>query len=177
MNFPKITNSIIKEIKSSLNQVSEDRCIDLVKSITSSERVYLTGMGRSGLVARAFAMRLTHVGLTVHVVGDVTTPAIDENDLLVVISGSGRTDVSRHIAYKAKSAGAEVFLITSQNDSEIGNLADSVLVIPVIIESVQPLGSPFEDAAYIFLETLVIMIMKTLDVTQNDMMLRHSNLE
>ena len=39
----------------------------------------------------AFAMRLMHLGFVVYVIGDVTTPSINEDDCLIAISGSGET--------------------------------------------------------------------------------------
>ena len=39
--------------------------------ILSSQRVFVTGLGRTGLMARGFAMRLMHLGRRVYHVGDV----------------------------------------------------------------------------------------------------------
>jgi Predicted sugar phosphate isomerase involved in capsule formation len=45
------------------------------------------GAGRSGLVAKAFAMRLMHLGMISYVVGETITPALQTGDLIVVLSG------------------------------------------------------------------------------------------
>jgi D-arabinose 5-phosphate isomerase GutQ len=43
-------------------------------------------------MGRAFAMRLMHLGATSFVVGETITPSIQENDVFVAISGSGKTE-------------------------------------------------------------------------------------
>ena len=60
------------------------------------------GAGRSGLVAKAFAMRLMHLGFTAYVVGETITPAMRPKDLLVIFSGSGRTKTIADIAETAR---------------------------------------------------------------------------
>ena len=57
----------------------------------NAKRVYVAGAGRSGIIARAFALRLLHLGYDVYVVGETITPALKPGDMLVVFSGSGET--------------------------------------------------------------------------------------
>ncbi len=59
--------------------------------ILSAKRIYLAGAGRSGLVARAFAQRLMHLGFESYVIGETITPAFGPEDVLVAFSGSGET--------------------------------------------------------------------------------------
>src|SRR5262245_55020453 len=47
-----------------------------IEAVVRARRVFLIGAGREGLSTRAFAMRLTHLGLQAHWVWDDTTPAI-----------------------------------------------------------------------------------------------------
>ena len=117
------------------------------------------------------------MGLQVYVVGDVTTPAIGKGDLLIVVSGSGETEITHHIASRAKSFGASVFLLTARAASRIGYISDVVLVFPDAPQPVLPLKSPFEDAVYVFLDAVIILIMEKAGITEQEMMRRHSNLE
>ena len=173
----KILHGILEELGSILYQVDAENAEKLVEGILSSDRIFFTGMGRSGLVARSFAMRLTHVGLQVSVVGDSTTPAMRKGDLLIAISGSGKTGIIHHIASAAKDLGCRVFLLTSRSASKIGNISDLIVVLPKVQNPILPLGSAFEGAAHIFLDAVVILIMEKTGVTQREMMERHSNLE
>ena len=63
------------------------------KVLLGARRVFVTGLGRTGLMARGFAMRLMHLGRRVYHVGDVITPAIRRGDLLVICSRTGRSPV------------------------------------------------------------------------------------
>lgn len=173
----KLVDKILGELSSILHQVDEKNAEKLVEEILSSNRIFLVGMGRSGLVARPFAMRLMQLGLQTYMVGDVITPAIREGDLLIAISGSGETGITHHIVSAAKSSGSRVFLLTARTLSSIGRISDLVLVLPNAPEPVQPLGSAFEGAAHIFLDSVVILIMEKTGITQQQMMKRHSNLE
>ncbi len=75
-----------------LHSVDSDDLDQLKQMLLDAERIFIVGKGRSGLQMNGFAMRLMHLGLPVHVVGSVTTPNITANDLLLIGSGSGRTD-------------------------------------------------------------------------------------
>ncbi|MDQ1329560.1 MAG: 6-phospho-3-hexuloisomerase [Candidatus Poribacteria bacterium] len=177
MNFRWISDRILTEISSILNQADEEKVLKLVEAILSSERIFLTGLGRSGLVARSFAIRLMHLGFKVLIVGEVTTPAIKKGDLLVAISGSGETAIVKHIVSKAKELGAVIFLITSKTNTSIGEISDQVLILPEIEKPVLPLKSAFEAVTYILLDATIVMIMQKTGVTSQEMMERHSNLE
>ena len=177
MNFRWISDRILTEISSILNQADDEKVLKLVEAILSSERIFLTGLGRSGLVARSFAIRLMHLGFKVLIVGEVTTPAIKKGDLLVAISGSGETAIVKHIVSKAKELGAVIFLITSKTNTSIGEISDQVLILPEIEKPILPLKSAFEAVTYILLDATIVMIMQKTGVTSQEMMERHSNLE
>ena len=177
MNFRWISDRILTEISSILNQADEEKVLKLVEAILSSERIFLTGLGRSGLVARSFAIRLMHLGFKVLIVGEVTTPAIKKGDLLVAISGSGETAIVKHIVSKAKELGAVIFLITSKTNTSIGEISNQVLILPEIEKPILPLKSAFEAVTYILLDAAIVMIMQKTGVTSQEMMERHSNLE
>ncbi|MEM4024747.1 MAG: SIS domain-containing protein, partial [Metallosphaera sp.] len=93
-------------------------------------KVLVMGAGRSGLVGRAFAMRLLHLGYNAYVLGETIVPAIRENDLAIAISGSGRTKLIVTAAEAARDAKARLIALTSYHDSPLGKLADVVVEIP-----------------------------------------------
>ena len=177
MRLSELSGRILGELSSILQQVDENDAEKLVEGILSSDQIFITGMGRSGLIARPFAMRLMQMGFPAYLVGDATTPAIGQGDLLIAISGSGETKITHQVASTAKSFGADVFLLTSQTESKIGDISDLTLVLPDTSQPVLPLGSAFEGAAHIFLDVVVILIMEKTGVTKQEMMARHSNLE
>lgn len=177
MKFVELSDKILGELGAILHQTDGKKVDEFVDVIISAERIFLTGMGRSGLIIRPFAMRLMQLGLEVYIVGDATTPALRSGDLLIAISGSGETKITQYIASRAKELGAKVFLLTVNGKSSIGNISDRVIVLPSSPQPVLPLRSAFESASHIFLEAIVMMIMEKLNITQQEMMERHSNLE
>ncbi len=154
----------------------------LTEMLDAAPRVFVGGAGRSGLVARFFAMRLMHANYDVYVLGEVVTPGIRENDLLIVISGSGNTPSMFAAAKKAKSIGAKVVLITAQPDSDIGDVSDFIFQmgkeeIFKKKEPGMPMGTMFELSSLIFLESTIAHIIYEKGIPEEEMRARHANLE
>lgn len=72
------------KIRSIAGTISDDDVETFIHELLSAKRVYVIGAGRSGLVAKAFAMRLMHLGLKAYVVGETITPAMNVGDVMVV---------------------------------------------------------------------------------------------
>jgi 6-phospho-3-hexuloisomerase len=177
---------IVHEIEKAVKGVSDREAELLLDRLQKAERIFCAGAGRSGLMVRAFAMRLMQMGLECFVVGETVTPAIGRGDLLLVGSGSGETPGLLHMAGKARDIGAEVALVTARRDSSVGKKAGLTVILPATsakipagthVSTVQPGGSLFEQALLVFLETLVIMLMKRMNFTPDAVMERHANLE
>jgi len=185
--------SKIRSIAGMLSDTEIDTFLDV---LLQAKRVYIMGAGRSGLVAKAFAMRLMHLGLQSYVVGETITPAMDPEDLLVVFSGSGATKTVADIAETAKAIGGKVFLITYNRDSRIGKIADGVVLIPsqrdkdadasVEFEirqmmgdhkSFAPLGTLFETTAMVFADAVISRLMEIMKCDVEDLRCRHANIE
>ena len=89
--FEKSIEYIQFKIKDILNYVSIDD-IDKIKNLfITANRIFVYGAGRSGLVAKAFAIRLVHLGLQTFVIGETITGPVQKGDLVIIISGSGET--------------------------------------------------------------------------------------
>ena len=72
----KTTEEITRHALAVINKIEEEQVSKMIETIINSDCVFIVGTGRSELVGKMFAMRLMHLGFTVYVVGDVTTPAI-----------------------------------------------------------------------------------------------------
>lgn len=180
----EITNYrlILDELDNTLSHVKDSEAETFLKQIIKAEQVFVSGKGRSGFVANSFAMRLNQLGKVAHIVGESTTPSITDKDIFVIISGSGSTEHLRLLADKAKSVGAEVVLLTTKPSSPIGDLANAIIELPAGTKydaegSAQPLGSLFEQAAQIFLDSIVLDLMSALKVDEETMQQNHANLE
>lgn len=178
--------AILKELSQNAARVDDEEINKLAEEIKCSERIFIAGAGRSGFVARAFSGRLMHLGLWVFFVGEPTTPSIQSGDLLVVLSGSGETASLAVMAEKAKMAGARVGTVTIYPQARIGILADLIVTLPGgtpkssfkdTVVSCQPMGNAFEQMSWLVLDALVIVLMKLLHKTEEDMFRLHANLE
>ncbi len=105
MPIKRTVSEIVEEMQRTLAQVPPEGLERLVEAVLSADRLYVAGGGRSGLMARAFAMRLMQLGLVTYVVGETTTPAIRAGDLLLACSASGETQVTVTVSEVAKKAG------------------------------------------------------------------------
>jgi 6-phospho-3-hexuloisomerase len=76
MSVKDLSTGVLGELGDVLREVDESAVSALQEKLAAARRVFVAGAGRSGLMMRAFAMRLMHLGLAVHVVGDATTPSL-----------------------------------------------------------------------------------------------------
>lgn len=187
-------DEIIENVRAISAETNEDNINEMMDILTSSKNVFLLGQGRSGLVARAFAMRLMHLGIGVYVVGETITPAIHEDDCLLAISGSGETSYIISTAKIAQKRGSKIVAVTSYDDSTLGKMSDLIIHIKGRTKvdsernyikrqmngkhlSLSPLGTLFEVSTLIFLDALIAQLMDKMGKTEDDLKKRHTVLE
>jgi 6-phospho-3-hexuloisomerase len=185
LSIKTTTRIILDEIRSVLERIDEKSYEDFLSAILNAKNIFVTGQGRSGLVSRTFAMRLTHIGLNAYCVGDATTPNLNRGDLLIACSSSGSTHITRYIAGLAKKSQATVVAVTSHKDSPLAGQADIIIELPVqevstIYKndgSIQFRSTLFEQACLVYLDGVILSLVKKLNSSEKDMQKRHSNLE
>lgn len=186
MTTKTLITEILADLSATLDQVDVDPINMLQTAILDANRIFVVGKGRTGLQMRAFAMRLMHLGLQVHVVDDVTTPAIQAGDLLIIGSGSGRTASLVRYAESVQSIGASLATITGNQASPIAKLAQIIVYIPASNfksdsraenKSVFVMGSLFEHSLGLLCDLMVIQLKEMLNQSEDDMNARHANLE
>jgi 6-phospho-3-hexuloisomerase len=175
---------VIQENQRLAEQVDFAPVAALIPLLQHAKRVFVVGAGRTGLALKAAAMRLMHLGFTVFVVGETTTPAIQAGDLLLAGSGSGTTSTIVKAAEKAKAAGAQVVAISTTTDSPLAALATLMVVLPAAQKqdhggtiSQQYAGSLFEQSV-LLLTDAIFQTLWALDGTPaEELWKRHANLE
>lgn len=180
----EITTIIAKEITDILKEIDDNSLVDLHNIIARKNRIFIAGTGRSGLIGKAFGMRLMHSGYSVYIVGETITPSINEDDLLLIISGSGNTATLNLYAEKANEINASIALITTNKTSKIARLSEIVLVIPAATKNrlahepntIQPLGNQFDQSAHLLLDAICISLAE-LNEGSGKMINKHANLE
>ncbi|MCT8338243.1 SIS domain-containing protein [Methanoculleus sp. Afa-1] len=192
-----LMTSRLEETARMVDQANSGRFLE---EILSAKRIYLAGAGRSGLVARAFAQRLMHLGFESYVIGETITPAFGPEDVLVAFSGSGETRSVVDACETAREIGGKICLVTSTADSRIGRMADCVVEIgnnrlkdadiPQDFEirqltgqyrsvsgSFAPLGTLFETVALVFSDAIVSALMEVRHCTAEDLRSRLANVQ
>ncbi|MCF3932426.1 SIS domain-containing protein [Acuticoccus sp. M5D2P5] len=176
----------VEELKGVLLATKRSDFEALVEAIAHARTIALHGVGREGLMMRALAMRLYHLGLDAHVVGDMSVPPLRAGDLLIVSAGPGAFSTVAALLGVAQSAGAATACITAQPDGAVPQAADVLLTLPAqtmaddtdgAATSTLPMGSLYEGAQYLAFEVLVLMLRDRLGVSPEHMRARHTNLE
>ncbi|MFH0816471.1 MAG: 6-phospho-3-hexuloisomerase [Methanobacteriota archaeon] len=169
---------ILKEVGSALDRIPDKSISSCIEMVMKARRTFVFGVGRSGLVGQAFAVRLVQLGLDVHFVGDTTTPIVQENDLLIAISNTGETMSAVQTANIVRRLGASVIVITGRENSKLAHAANLIILVREPSDRSKskqaPLGTIFEDGAMIFLDGLIPLLMGKLNQTENDMRGRHA---
>jgi 6-phospho-3-hexuloisomerase len=169
-----------------LRSVKARELREFEEAILASNRIFVTGLGRTGLMARGFAMRLMHLGRRVYHVGDVITPAIRRGDLLILCSRTGRSKVLSHYIDMARKARVQVAIVTGNPRSAAARRADVVVGIDDSRvmdarrrrkEPYLPLGSLYEQALLLVLDHVVVDLMERLGLTERDLARIHATLE
>ena len=176
---------VLGELQVSLNSIDPEQVERLIKAVLAADKVFFVGVGRVLLSLQAVAKRWAHLGIDAHYVGEITEPAITEKDLLIVGSGSGTTMFPVGIAKKARKIGAKVVHIGSNPDSDIQDIVEFMVRIPVRtkayredeIDSQQPMTSLFEQSLLLLGDIVAKMIAEREHLDMKGLWQHHANLE
>jgi 6-phospho-3-hexuloisomerase len=183
--FQAMTQTAIAEIGGVLARAGSDEAERMCDEILKARRIACYGVGREGLMMKALCMRLMHLGLDAHFVGDMTTPPIGAADLLIASAGPGSFSTVLGLQEVAKKAGARVMIVTAQPEGEAPRVADAVITLAAQTmanhqgpaNSVLPMGSLYEAAQLVFFDLVSILLREKTGQTTDQMRQRHTNLE
>ncbi|WP_462410310.1 6-phospho-3-hexuloisomerase [Neobacillus sp. Marseille-QA0830] len=185
MQTTQYLEEILKELSRSIPIIKDEDAEKLLNGILESKKVFVAGAGRSGLMARSFAMRMMHMGIDSYVIGETVTPNFEKEDLLIICSGSGETKSLVSMAEKAKCIGGKIAAVTINPSSSIGQLADFTTPLTGSpknqsegdSQTIQPMGSLFEQTLLLFFDAVILRFMEKKGLDTNKMYGRHANLE
>ncbi|MFX0206167.1 MAG: SIS domain-containing protein [Candidatus Hodarchaeota archaeon] len=192
--FQETMSTIHSSVHESLERLEEldvlESFIELLKSYCigrdySNNSVYCVGSGISSIVAAMIAIRLGHLGMNVQSTYDWRFRK--PNDLLICISGSGETTLSRRYQELAKELNIRSIGITSWSGSSLAK--ETTLSIQIKgrkerssgfekpIDTIRCIIPAFEYGVAIFLDAVVAQIAADLNITEGAMKERHANVE
>ena len=199
-DIPFFMEQMATSIRKTVAMLDKAETSVFFQRVLSAKRVYVAGAGRSGLIARAFAMRMLHLGFDVYVVGETITPALQSGDILVVFSGSGETHSMVTFSGTVKDLGGIVCLITASSDSKMSRIADCVVNLGDLTgyyrgdtstfeerqmtgqyrsaaPAFAPLGTMFETLALIFSDAVISALMEAKKEGAGELKGRLANME
>ncbi len=172
---------VLDEVSLVLRRIPEESSRSFVAELARCKSIYITGVGRSGLVVQAFGQRLMHLGFDVHLAHEITAPAIRRGDLLVACSGTGSTLLPLYMARKARRIGARVVSLTAKPKSPLARISNLTVPIPSPLErgpeTRQPARSLFEQVLFLYLDSVILTAMHGLKIPGRRIRRRHANLE
>src|SRR5207245_3268741 len=174
----------LDEIRAGLEAGAAVEADRLCDELLRARRIATYGVGREGLMMRALCMRLMHLGLDAHVVGDMTTPHLGGADLFVVSAGPGTFSTVNALLGVARDAGARTVVVTAQPDGPAPRSADTVIHMRDQTmaddrggDSVLPMGRIYAEAMLVFFDLVSILLRDGTGQTMEGMRGRHTNLE
>lgn len=173
------------------DRIDDTQVKKAVSLILDAEKIFVLGIGHSGMFGRIFSMKLNHVGLRAFTVFDEINPPFGEKDLFIAISQSGETKTILTLTEKAKKLGGRVLGITSVEKSSLGRLADSLICIEKHgrlsdfkalgaigdTKNQNLLGALFGFNIYVLFYTIVILLAGEKNETPHSINARHANLQ
>jgi 6-phospho-3-hexuloisomerase len=183
--YTKLWTAIVEEHRRVFERQDCEQLAGLIDVIGKTKRVFVIGVGREGIAARSFSMRLMHLGKEVHWIWDDTTPGMSKDDLFIAVNGSGNIGHINYVLGQAKRAGAAIALVTGSPSGDAAQFADYCLFVPAavyngrdpVVESIQPMGNLFEQHCFMLFDIIVMILEKQLELSHDDMAARHRNIE
>lgn len=151
------------------------RAVDL---LLKAPAIFVYGAGRSGIIGRAFAMRLVQTGLTAYVIGESVTPIVHRGDTVFILSGRGESYSSMQTANIVRREGAELIVVTGKPTSKLAHAASLLISLEFPEEperpQLAPLGTLFEAAGLRLTDALIAELMAARGETEESMRRRHA---
>lgn len=162
--------------------------VDIIeKTAREGHCIFVVGSGRSAMVGQMFQTRLEHLNVPVYfITNSRSVPHLHKDDLLLVISGSGRTAIVKAIIESYLDSNPQIISITSYPESWIGRMSDLVvnLIGRTKIDvarrekgeeaSLTPEGTQFEIASAVFLDGVIAELVVRFNKTNEELLAQHS---
>jgi 3-hexulose-6-phosphate synthase/6-phospho-3-hexuloisomerase len=180
--FQESLEYIHRKTRDILHLVTKEEIDRINQAFFKANRIFVYGAGRSGLVSKAFAIRLVHLGFQTFVIGETIGAPVKKGDLVCIVSGSGETIPAVMTAEIAKNLGATLIVVTGRRNSRITKFADISIILAADCTEKErkqyaPLGTLFEASTWILLDGIIAELMKNKKETEESMRSRHATLE
>ena len=128
--------SIVQNQEKSISQF-RDIILDASNKRRDSKRkttIFLAGAGRSGFVAKSFAMRLMHLGFYIYAFNESIVPPVNDGDIIIIISKSGKSNSITQIVEDSDLVNVKLLAVCGDFESNLAKKADARIVIESVKE-------------------------------------------
>lgn len=130
----KVKGSYSRLLQENFKLLNENQMRRIANMLNESRRVFIYGMGSSGLVAREFQLRFMRIGLDVDAITDsqmmqMSAALAGKDVLIIAISLSGKTKEVNDSIRIAKKCGADIIFITANPNAEVAEICDELLQV------------------------------------------------
>jgi 6-phospho-3-hexuloisomerase len=177
-NFARAREYVDRAVNAALSRIEPETIRRAVELLLHARAIFVYGAGRSGIIGRAFAMRLVQLGLSAYVIGESTTPIVRAGDAVFILSGRGESYSSIQTANIVRREGAHLIVLTGLGTSKLAHAAN--LAVPIDLPEerervrLAPLGTLFESASLRFCDALVAELMAARGESEESMRRRHA---
>ncbi|NNN16860.1 MAG: SIS domain-containing protein [Thermoplasmata archaeon] len=165
-------------VSAALERIDPAILVRIVELLDHAPAIFVYGAGRSGIIGRAFAMRLVQTGLRAYVIGESVTPIVKRGDTVFILSGGGESYSSMQTANIVRREGAELVVVTAHARSKLAHAATALIALEFSEDAERPryapLGTLFESASLRLTDALVAESMRTRGETEESMRRRHA---
>ena len=117
--------------------INEPQIIRICRYLKRAGRVFVCGLGSSGLAAREMEMRFMRIGINIYSIQDsnlMRMRAVFQNETSVIvgisISGGGKDML--YLLRESHKSGAKTILITARNRGDHEEFCDELLLVPAL---------------------------------------------
>ncbi len=176
--FARAERYIGERVTTALERIDPKSIAHAVNILSSVPQIFVYGAGRSGIIGRAFAMRLVQAGLRAYVIGESVTPIVSRNDAAFILSGQGESYSSIQTANIVRREGAQLIVLTSRPGSKLAHTATLLLLVEFREDPerprLAPLGTLFESASLRLTDGLVAELIRARGESEESMRRRHA---
>ncbi len=176
--FTAAARFIGERVTRSIEDIDPGAIARAVEVLLRAPAIFVYGAGRSGIIGRAFAMRLVQAGLTAYVIGESVTPIVRKGDAVFILSNRGESYSSIQTANIVRREGADLIVLTARSTSKLAHAATILLPFDLPEEpdrpALAPLGTLFESASLRFTDALIAELMRVRGESEESMRRRHA---
>jgi 6-phospho 3-hexuloisomerase len=176
--FVRAQRYIGERVTEALHNVDAGAIDRAVAILGKARQIFVYGAGRSGIIGRAFAMRLVQTGLRAYVIGESVTPIVEPGDAVFILSGQGESQSSIQTANIVRREGANLIVLTAHPGSKLAHAATLLLTVDLREDADRsryaPLGTLFESASLRLTDAVIAELLVARGESESSMRRRHA---